>query len=154
MDLIWKWSQLLKLSPFEVHAVLAARQSVFIMEQNCIYQDADDLDYSAWHLIGCNREGQLMAYLRVTPPGSRFPEPSIGRLLTIKPMRGKKIATCALELALNKCGTAYPGQSVRIAAQTYLVDFYNRFGFLKIGPSYKEDGIDHVDMLRVAASMG
>jgi ElaA protein len=152
MELTWKWSRLQKLSPSEVHAVLAARQSVFIVEQNCIYQDADDLDYSAWHLIGCNPKGRLMAYLRIIPPGSRFCEPSIGRLLTIKPMRGKNLAKCALEKALSKCDAAYPGQTIRVAAQTYLAGFYYQFGFRQIGRAYKEDGIDHVDMVRVAAA--
>lgn len=152
MDLIWKWSQLQGLSPFEVHAILSARQRVFMIEQNCLYQDADDLDYLAWHLTGCSRDGQLMAYLRVIPAGSRFPEPSIGRLLTIKSMRGNNFATCALEQAMRKCEAAYPGQTIRIAAQTYLVDYYYRFGFRKIGPSYKEDGIEHVDMVRAAAA--
>ena len=151
MDLTWKWSQLQTLSPFEVHAILAARQRVFMIEQNCLYPDADDLDHLAWHLTGCSRNGQLMAYLRVVPPGSRHPEPSIGRLLTIKSMRGNHLATCALEQALRKCQAAYPGQAIRIAAQTYLVDFYYRFGFRKIGPSYPEDGIEHVDMVRLTA---
>ncbi len=123
-----------------------------MIEQNCLYQDADDLDHLAWHLTGSSRNGQLVAYLRVIPPGTRFPEPSIGRLLTIATMRGQYLATCALQQALRKCEAAYPGQTIRIAAQTYLVDFYSRFGFRKIGASYPEDGIEHVDMVRVAAA--
>ena len=67
-------------------------------------------------------------------------------------MRGQYLATCALKQALRKCEAAYPGQTIRIAAQTYLVDFYSRFGFRKIGASYPEDGIEHVDMVRVAAA--
>ena len=136
----------------EVHAVLAARQNVFIVEQNCIYQDADDWDGLAWHLTGCRPEGQLIVYLRVTPPGSRFPEPSIGRLLTIEPMRGRHLAGHALAQALTKCKAAYPGHPIRIAAQTYLEDYYYRFGFRKIGQPYSEDGIDHVDMVCAAAA--
>ncbi len=148
MDVHWKWSRLQELTAGEMHEILAVRQSVFVVEQKCAYQDADALDLEAWHLTGRNRHGRLVAYLRINAPGSRFAEPSFGRLLTVKPVRGKHLARQALNLALTKCGAAYPGQAIRIAAQTYLVDYYRRFGFLPRGKIYEEDGIEHIDMVR------
>lgn len=150
----WKWSQIQDLTANEMHAILAARQGVFIIEQRCIYPDADHLDLEAWHLMGCSPGGQLMAYLRINPPGARFAEPSIGRLMTIASMRGKQLARRALAQALTKCDTAYPGQAIRIAAQAYLVDYYGRFGFRKVGPPYAEDGIEHIDMVYIPAQCG
>ncbi len=146
----WKWSQLQDLTACEVHDILAARQRVFIVEQRCAYQDADALDHAAWHLIGRTESTQLVVYLRLNPPGSRFAEPSIGRLLTVKAMRGRHLARIALEQAIEKCQKAYPGHAIRIAAQTYLEAFYRQFGFCSIGASYDEDGIAHIDMMRPA----
>ena len=148
----WKWSRFKDLTADELHDILVARQKVFVVEQNCAYQDADDLDHSAWHLTGRAEDGQLVVYLRVNPPGSRYAQPSIGRLLTVKAMRGGRLASSALERALEKCEAAYPEHAIRIAAQTYLVDFYRHFGFDACGAPYDEDGIAHVDMRRPAGA--
>ena len=150
MEINWKWAQLQDLTAGEIHAILAARQRVFVVEQDCAYQDADDLDLEAWHLMGCRPDGMVAVYLRINPPGSRFAEASIGRLLTVKAMRGERLASQALKRALQKCEAVYPGRTIRIAAQTYLVDFYRRFGFRVVGSPYQEDGIAHVDMIRPA----
>ncbi len=151
MDIHWRWSKLPELTAAEMHAILAFRQQVFVVEQNCAYQDADALDLSAWHLAGRRPDGRLVVYLRINAPGSRFAEASIGRLLTAATMRGQHLASRALKRALRHCATCYPEHSIRIAAQTYLIDFYNRFGFRVVGPVYEEDGIDHIDMIRSAA---
>ncbi len=153
MEIHWQWATLQDLTAAQMHAILAIRQRVFIVEQNCVYQDADDLDLDAWHLTGCRPDGRLAAYLRLIAPGARFAEASIGRLLTVKSMRGRQIASQALIQALRKCEVVYPQQAIHIAAQTYLVDFYRRFGFHAIGSPYKEDGIEHVDMIRSAAAV-
>ncbi len=153
MDINWQWSRLQDLTAAEMHAILAARQRVFVVEQNCAYLDADDLDLEAWHLTGRRPDGRLAAYLRVNAPGARFAEVSIGRLLTVKSMRGQHLASRSLQRALRKCDALYPGQAIRIAAQTYLADFYRRFGFRAVGSPYAEDGIDHIDMIRLAAAV-
>ena len=150
MKIDWKWSQLEDLSAAELHAILKVRQRVFVVEQHCAYQDADDLDLEAWHLTGRDREGQIVAYLRINAPGSHFPEPSIGRLLTVRSMRGRGLAGKALRRALARCEAIYPGRPIRIAAQTYLQHYYGRFGFRSQGEPYDEDGIDHIDMIRTA----
>ena len=149
----WHWSRLDEFSARELHAILAARQRVFIVEQRCAYQDADDLDHTAWHLTGRAEDAQLVVYLRVNPPGSRYAEPSIGRLLTVEPWRGRRLARIALTKALDKCEKAYPGHAVRIAAQTYLEAFYRCFGFRAVGAPYDEDGIAHIDMIRPAETV-
>ncbi len=154
MDIHWQWSKLEELTAAEMHAILALRQKVFVVEQNCAYQDADVLDLNAWHLTGRRTDGQLVVYLRINAPGSRFHEASIGRLLTAGPMRGQQLASRALKRALRQCATFYPGQAIRITAQTHLMAFYERFGFRAVGSAYKEDGIDHIDMIRSAAAKG
>ena len=93
---------------------------------------------------------RLVVYLRVNPPGSLYAEPSIGRLLTVKAMRGKHLARIALKLALEKCEKIYPKYAIRIAAQTYLETFYRQFGFRAAGAPHDEDGIAHIDMIRPA----
>ena len=152
MEIYWQWATLQDLTAAQMHAILAIRQRVFVVEQNCVYQDADDLDLDAWHLTGRRPDGRLAAYLRLIAPGRRFPEASIGRLLTVKSMRGRQIASQALDQALRKCEVIYPQQAIHIAAQTYLEDFYRRFGFRAVGSPYKEDGIEHIDMVRSAAA--
>ena len=144
----WKWSRLQDFTARELHDILAVRQSVFIVEQRCAYQDADHWDHAAWHLTGRADDARLVVYLRVNPPGLRFAEPSIGRLLTVKAWRGRHLARIALKKALDKCEKAYPGHAIRIAAQTYLETFYRRFGFRAVGAPYDEDGIAHIDMIR------
>ena len=119
----WKWSRLRHLTANELHEILMVRQRVFIVEQSCAYQDADDL------------------------------EPSIGRLLTVKAERGGRLATMALQRAIEKCGRSYPGYAIRIAAQTYLERYYRQFGFRAVGAPYEEDGIAHVDMIRPAETV-
>ena len=151
MDIHWRWSRLQELTAAEMHAILALRQQVFIVEQNCAYQDADALDLRAWHLAGHRSDGRLVVYLRTNAPGSRFAEASIGRLLTAGTMRGQHLASRALTRALRHCAACYPGHSIRIAAQMYLIEFYKRFGFRAVGPAYEEDGIEHIDMIRSAA---
>lgn len=146
----WKWSRLRHLTANELHEILMVRQKVFIVEQSCAYQDADELDHSAWHLTGRAEDARLVVYLRVNPPGSRFREPSIGRLLTVKAERGGRLATMALQQAIEKCGRSYPGYAIRIAAQTYLERYYRQIGFRAVGAPYEEDGIAHVDMIRPA----
>src|SRR5512147_671738 len=87
----WQWSRLEELAAAELYAVLAARQQVFTVEQHCAFQDADGHDLHAWHLLAWAEDASaavLAGYLRVLDPGRKFPEPSIGRVLTVAPYRG------------------------------------------------------------------
>ena len=153
-NLHFHWTRLPDMQPAQLHGVLAARESVFIVEQNCPYQDADALDAHAWHLLG-TVDGALAAYLRVVDPGRKsvhpgqyYAEPSIGRVLTVKAFRGQGLGLTLMHEGIAGCARLFPGQGIRISAQSYLLGFYQSLGFRKLGGEYLEDGIAHFEMLR------
>ncbi len=146
----WQWSRFSELSSYDLYAVVRLRESVFVVEQNCPYVDADGRDPSAWHLLGWV-EGSaptLVAYARIFEPGVRYPEGSLGRIVTAPAVRGTGIGKALMAEALRRIESLAPGQSIKIAAQHRLEDFYVGFGFRTVSPPYEEDGIIHVDMLR------
>jgi len=134
------------LAPTELYAVLAARVAVFVVEQDCPYQDLDGLDDVALHLVAWQKASTVAAYARILPPGTRFEQPSIGRVLTHADVRrtglGRELMRRAIELTCAR----FPGQAVRVSAQCYLECFYRSLGFAVISPPYEEDGIPHVEM--------
>lgn len=145
----WRWCSLEQLSSPQLYAVLAARESVFVVEQACPYQELDGLDFQAMHLVAWSG-AEVAAYLRVLRPGIRFAEPSIGRLLTTKAFRGLGLGRETVAQALQHIEEVYPGQPARISAQVYLERFYGSFGFEAVSEPYMEDGIQHIEMLRLA----
>ncbi|MDR7379707.1 ElaA protein [Rhodoferax ferrireducens] len=145
-----QWARLDGLSARELHAALQLRSAVFVVEQNCVYHDVDDYDLQCWHLLAWSGD-QLAAYLRVTDPGSKYPEPSLGRVLTAPAFRGQGLGQLLLTEALQRCAQTWPGQPNRISAQHYLLKFYQGFGFAPVSEVYQEDEIPHVEMLRPAA---
>lgn len=148
----WQWSRLADLTPGELYAALAARQQVFAVEQQCAFQDADGLDRSAWHLLGWIDAGDasLAAYLRVLDPGAKYAEPSIGRVLTVAPWRGIGLGRVVMTEGIARTSAAWPGRTVRIAAQQRLERFYTELGFRTASAVFLEDGIPHVEMIRPA----
>ena len=149
--LTWQWSHFESLNVGDLYALLAARNAVFAVEQNCPYQDLDGFDQQAWHLLGW-REAQhdLAAYCRVIAPGIKYAEPAIGRVLTPRQYRGAGLGRQLMTQALARTTALYPGQAIRIAAQQRLEKFYADFGFTIASGMYMEDGIAHVEMLRPA----
>lgn len=154
LDIRFRWTRLSELTAAQWHTVLAARQSVFVVEQNCPYQDADELDLHSWHLLG-EIEGRLVAYLRVVDPGWKsvhpgacYAEPSIGRVLTTSEHRGRGLGWLLMHEGITGCERRFPGQGIRISAQSYLLKFYCALGFQVVGEEYLEDGIPHFEMLR------
>lgn len=145
----FKWARIADLTALEMHAILVVRQQVFVVEQSCIFQDADELDLACWH-VQCLVDGVLSAYLRVVDAGQKFAELSIGRVLTNPDFRGQGLGQQLMQEAVSGIQSRWPGQAVRISAQAYLLDFYSRFGFEVVSDEYLEDGILHVDMLRRA----
>jgi len=131
----------------ELYQILQLRSEVFVVEQNCVYQDMDDKDYSALHIIGIRNNG-VMAYTRVFKPGDYFKEASIGRVVVKKAERGYGYASHIMEYSLKAISDRFGPVPVRISAQKYLMDFYNSLGFVKKGNEYLEDGIPHIAMLR------
>ena len=146
MGPVWQWQRFADLDAGGVHEILALRQKIFVVEQNCVYQDADSYDGGSIHLTGRDEKGDIVAYARVIPPGLRFDEPSIGRLLTIKNRRRAGLATEAMRRAVAFCRAGFPRYSITVSAQFYLKDFYRRLGFEVKGQPYDEDGILHIDM--------
>ena len=143
----WSWQEFQHISGQQMHEILRLRQDIFIVEQQCIYTDADELDAASLHLSGRDASGEIVAYARLCSPGSRYVEPSIGRLLTIKRQRGSGLACHAIGLCLEKAANIWQSRFVRISAQFYLRDFYISLGFAEIGEAYDEDGIKHIDMI-------
>jgi len=147
----WQWSRFQDLRPEDLYEVVRLRESVFIVEQNCAYPDADGRDPAAWHLLGwVEGDGarRLVAYARVFEPGIRYAEGSVGRVVTAAEVRRTGIGRTLLSEALTRLDGLAPGQPIRIAAQRYLEGFYSGFGFRTVSAPYEEDGIIHVDMLR------
>lgn len=146
MSLNWSLLNFEELSTKQLYDILQARQQVFIVEQNCFYLDCDEKDFKCLHL--CVRDNdKLVAYLRIAPPGVIYQQVSIGRVLTIAEIRatglGKEMMRKALEIISEK----FPDQPIKIMAQSYLVKFYENFGFKNISESFMEDGIPHNYMI-------
>lgn len=129
-----------------MYAVLAARVAIFVVEQNCAYQDLDGLDADAEHLIAWSGT-EVAGYLRVLGPGTRFDDPSIGRIITTQPFRGSGLGRDLVAKGIERTRLLHPGRPVRISAQQYLEKFYRDFGFVTVSQPYLEDNIPHVEML-------
>lgn len=142
----WCWFRLGDFPPALLLDYLRLRAAVFVVEQACLYADIDDLDSISWHLLGLNEAGRVLAGLRLVPPGLKYPEPSLGRVVLDPAVRGAGLG-CDLVLAgLQESARRWPGQGNRISAQSRLQHFYARCGFLRTGPEYLEDGIPHIEM--------
>lgn len=147
----WQWATFDELSLHELYEILKIRQAIFVVEQDCAYQDADDLDQVAWHLIGWHKgthKKTIVAYLRVVFPGKKFPEPSIGRVLVAPELRKTGLGKKLTAKAVAHIADEYPNTAIRISAQQHLEKFYSEFGFKTVSSPYKEDGIPHIEMLR------
>jgi ElaA protein len=150
-DVTWRWLAFDQLSVGELYRAMTLRQQVFVVEQNCVYLDADGHDPVSIHGLGEVGEG-LVAYARVLPPGVTFGTPSIGRLVTAPAARSWGLGRPLMQQAIAESERRYPGQPITIGAQLYLRAFYESLGFEVVGEPYDEDGIMHVDMIRSARS--
>jgi ElaA protein len=150
MDVAWSWLGFSELTPRQLYDLLALRQQVFVVEQACVYVDADGMDQRCWHGLGQRSDGALVAYARLLPPGLKYSEPSIGRVVTAPAARGCGLGVELMRRTLAEAARRFPGQALRIQAQCYLERFYRGFGFIPIGQPYDEDGIPHVDMIKAA----
>jgi len=147
----WRVERFEEFSIARLYAILAARVAVFVVEQDCPYQDLDGLDDRGLHVSGWSG-GDVLAYARVLPPGERFAEPSIGRVLTARSARRTGLGRELMRRSIRTAETRYPGQALRISAQQYLERFYAELGFETVSEPYPEDGIPHVEMFRAARS--
>ena len=145
----WRFSPFDELTVREVHDLYQARVGVFVVEQTCPFQDVDGIDPACWHLLGRAAEGgPLLAYCRLVPPGVKYEEPSIGRVLTTREGRRTGAGRELMREALARADALWPGRTLRIGAQQYLEKFYGELGFIRASEPYDEDGIMHIEMLR------
>jgi ElaA protein len=147
MELKWLCRHFSELNAGELYALLQLRSAVFVVEQNCPYQDADDKDQNSFHLLGLDALGRLGAYSRILPPAVSFPEVSIGRVCTSALYRRGGHGKVLMEQSIRTIRQQYGPVPVRIGAQLYLKKFYEAFGFRKDSEEYLEDGIPHIEML-------
>lgn len=166
----WRLARFDELSPREIHELYRLRAAVFVVEQECAFQDIDGADPQSWHLMGFGPsaigspqqagdprgegrdEGrQLLAYARLVPPGVKYEEASIGRIVTARSVRGTGLGRELVRESIARAERLWPGRAIRIGAQQRLERFYAGFGFATASAPYDEDGIPHVEMLRPAA---
>ena len=152
----WSWKRFADLSGPEVYDVLALRSTVFVVEQACVFLDADGDDRAAWHLLGHVGDDDgasvLAAYLRCLDPRVRYPEPSIGRVVTAPAWRGHGLGRVLMDEGIARTQDAWPGADIVINAQLRLEPFYRSLQFRAEGEPYVEDDIDHVQMRRAASA--
>lgn len=147
MQIEWLLKKFDQLSVHQLYAVLQLRNEVFVVEQNCVFQDADDKDQASWHLLGYH-EKALVAYTRLIPPGFFYQEASIGRVVTSPLVRGSGAGRELMIQSINRCYELFGINPIKIGAQLYLKKFYESFDFHQAGEGYIEDGIPHIYMLK------
>jgi len=136
-----------ELTTKELYNILQLRSEVFIVEQDCVYQDVDGKDERALHILGIE-EGKLVAYARCFQPGDYFDEASIGRVLVRENYRKLGYGHEITKASIQAIKRIYKAEKIKISAQTYLVIFYESHGFKAYGDRYLEDGIPHIAMVR------
>jgi len=147
VQLAWSWHRFKALGVDGVYDMLALRARVFVLEQGP-YLDPDGADRRAWHLLGRDAGGELMAYLRVLDPGVKYDEASIGRVVVDAGVRGRGLGHELVRRGIERCTALWPRDAIRISAQAHLQRYYGQHGFATVSDEYLEDGIAHVQMRR------
>ena len=148
MKLQFKIKRFNELSASELYQLLQLRSEVFVVEQNCVYQDIDGKDEKALHLLG-EIDNKVVAYSRIFKPKDYFENASIGRVAIAEKFRAQKWGHQLMQEAISGIENNFGIQSITISAQLYLKKFYESHGFVQIGETYLEDGIPHIEMLRI-----
>jgi ElaA protein len=149
MNITWYHKHFNDLSSTELYQILQLRNEVFIVEQNCPFQDLDDKDFKCFHLIGFDTDSQkIMTYTRIVPAGVSYEEASIGRVVTSPQARGGGIGKELMQKSIELLEELYGEVSIKIGAQYYLKKFYETFDFQQVEEIYLEDGIEHILMIR------
>ena len=140
-----------ELTPYELYAILQLRNEVFVVEQNCVFQDADNKDQLSLHVMGWQNE-LLAGYTRLVPAGISYNEPSIGRVVTSPKVRHAGIGKLLMQFSIRTLYNTWGKTTITIGAQLYLRNFYNSLGFQQCSNIYLEDGIQHIKMFLPANS--
>ena len=149
-EINWVEKKFDDLLPAELYAFLRLRTEVFVVEQNCVFQDMDNEDDKCIHLLGYVGN-KLAAYTRLVPPNIFYPEPSIGRVVTSPAYRGSGIGRILMQKSIERVEKLFGKQSINIGGQLYLKKFYESLGFSQVSEIYLEDGIEHIYMIRNAS---
>ena len=136
-----------ELTTIELHNILQLRSEVFVVEQDCVYQDVDGKDLKALHIIG-EKEGKVVAYTRCFAPGIYFKEAAIGRVVVAMEQRKYGYGHDIMKASVIAIKDHYKTETIKLSAQTHLKNFYESHGFIQIGEGYLEDGIPHIAMLK------
>ncbi len=153
MAITWQLFTFEELTTAQLYAILTLRQQVFVVEQQCVYQDCDGQDKNAHHLLGLddrNEQFEPVAYLRILSPRKRGGLPTIGRVVTRSDARGRGFGKEMITKCLHCIDKLYPNSAIALSAQQYLINFYSNFGFCVASDGYEEDGIPHIQMIRYA----
>lgn len=150
----WSIKKFDVLTPQELYAILRLRSEVFVVEQNCVFQDMDNKDQLSRHLMACQSipdpdHTHLVGYARLVPPDVSYEGfCSIGRVITAPSFRKSGLGKLLMEKSIEELQFLYAPVPIRIGAQLYLKKFYESFGFEQTSEVYDEDGIDHIEMTR------
>lgn len=145
--IFWDSKPFEKLSATELYAIIRLRNEVFVVEQQCVFQDADNKDQNSTHLMGW-LNNELVAYTRIVPMGLAYPDYiSIGRVVNSPSLRGTGLGKILMLKSIETCYQLFGKQPIKIGAQLYLKNFYGSLGFVVSGKVYDEDGIDHIEMI-------
>lgn len=145
MNIQFKIKRFKELSTTELYEILKLRSEVFVVEQNCVYQDIDDKDSKAIHVLGY-LDDDLAAYCRLFDAGHYFDESSIGRVVVSPKHRDKKLGHDLMNVAIEIIAKEYETTKITISAQQYLKKFYENHGFVQTSEMYLEDDIPHIQM--------
>jgi ElaA protein len=145
MSINWNCKTFDELTVHELYAILRLRTEVFVVEQNCVFQDMDNKDQSSYHVCGW-QNGELVAYTRLVPAGVSYEEASIGRVITAPSARRTGAGKLLMQYSIQKLYDIWGKQSIKLGAQLYLKKFYESFGFAQTSDIYIEDGIPHIEM--------
>ena len=146
MTFHWTLKKFAELTPVELYRILQLRNEVFVVEQNCPYQDADNKDLAAHHFMGWDGD-TLVAYTRLIPPGISYDEASIGRVVSSPKYRGTGAGRALMELSIQNTLIIFNCNTIKIGAQLYLHQFYTSLGFMQCSDEYLEDNIPHIEMI-------
>ena len=151
MNIEWQLKKFDDLTPHQLYAIIHLRNEVFVVEQNCVFQDADLRDPACFHLMGFE-DKKLIAYTRIVPAGKIYDQVSIGRVVTSPSVRGNGSGRELMEQSITAAYTLFGKQPIKIGAQLYLKNFYESLGFEQVSDVYLEDGIEHIYMLKIKDS--
>jgi len=136
-----------ELTTKELYDLLQLRSEVFVVEQNCVYQDIDGKDEKALHVIG-KKNNIIVAYTRIFKPGDYFINASIGRVVVSEENRQYKYGYYIMEASIKTVKEYFNTTTIKLSAQLYLKKFYNNLGFKEVGEEYLEDGVPHIMMVK------